>query len=123
MQTHKTMVWNRRIALRIAQTLLVCLFLPTALLAQNWNQQSPASSPPVRDDSTMVYDPLHHQTVLFGGETSGVALNDTWVYNGTTWTQLFPVHSPPARVSAGMAFDAAHGQVVLFGGTTTALSF
>ena len=61
--------------------LLACLSIPSALLAQNWTQQSPVTSPPARGGSAMVYDPLRHQTVLFGGQNSAnVALNDTWVY-------------------------------------------
>jgi hypothetical protein len=65
----------------------------------------------------MVYDSMHHQMVLFGGEDSGGnALNDTWVYDGTTWTLLHPAASPTARLWHSMAFDAAHGTVVLFGG-------
>ncbi len=28
---------------------------------------------------------------------SGNALNDTWVWNGSTWTEEFPATSPPAR--------------------------
>jgi hypothetical protein len=65
----------------------------------------------------MVYDPVHHQTLLFGGEdSSGTALNDTWVYDGANWTLLHPATSPSARLWHGMAFDSAHGTIVLFGG-------
>jgi hypothetical protein len=65
----------------------------------------------------MVYDPVHYQTVLFGGEdSSGAALNDTWVYDGTNWTHLQPAKSPTPRLWHAMAFDAANGNVVLFGG-------
>jgi hypothetical protein len=65
----------------------------------------------------MVYDPLHHQTLLFGGEYNhGNPLAETWVYNGTNWTHLQPATSPTPRLWHGMAFDAAHGTIVLFGG-------
>ena len=70
----------------------------------------------------MVYDSLHHQTVLFGGEdASNISLAETWTYDGTTWTKQNPLHSPPARVWPGMAFDAGHGQVVLFGGLSSSV--
>jgi hypothetical protein len=120
MLTDKMMAGSRRAALRIAQALLPCLLLPAALLAQNWTVQSPATSPSARSGSAMVYDSLHHQTVLFGGESAtNIPLAETWTYDGTTWTKQNPLHSPPARVWPGMAFDATHGQVVLFGGTST----
>ena len=68
----------------------------------------------------MVYDPVHRQTVLFGGtDTSGTALAETWVYDGTTWTNVTAVPgepNPPARLWAGMAFDTATGTAILFGG-------
>ena len=68
----------------------------------------------------MVYDPVHRQTVLFGGtDTSGTALAETWVYDGTTWTNVTPLPgapNPPARLWAGMAFDTATGTAILFGG-------
>jgi hypothetical protein len=68
----------------------------------------------------MVYDPVHHQTVLFGGaDTTGTALAETWVYNGSSWTNVTPVATAPnpsARLWAGMAFDAATGTAILFGG-------
>jgi hypothetical protein len=94
----------------------MCLSIP-ALLAQNWNSQLPTLSPSPRDGAAMVYDPVHHQTLLFGGEdNTGTILADTWVYNGTNWTHLQPATSPTPRLWHGMAFDAAHGTIVLFGG-------
>ena len=109
-----------RLGVCMAKSLLLCLLIPTALMAQNWMQQSPATSPPARGGSAMVYDSLRHQTVLFGGQNaSSVALNDTWVYDGTTWKLLSPVTSPPARLWHTMAFDAATGNTVLFGGCTS----
>jgi hypothetical protein len=105
--------------------LLACLCLPAELLAQNWNQQSPAVSPSARRGETMVYDSVHHQSVLFGGvDASNTILNDTWVYNGTTWTNVtpsLPAQSPSARLNHSMVFDAGHGNVVLFGGCSDTL--
>jgi hypothetical protein len=65
----------------------------------------------------MAYDPAAGDMVLFGGDGStGVALSDTWIFNGTTWTQLSSATSPPARYQPSMAYDPATGNVVLFGG-------
>jgi hypothetical protein len=81
-----------------------------------WTQLSPATSPPVRDDAAMAYDPVTNQLLLFGGSNVTGFLGDTWSWNGTTWTQLSPATSPSARYSATMAYDAATGQLILFGG-------
>jgi hypothetical protein len=82
-----------------------------------WTEQSPATSPPARDDASMAYDPSTGNMVLFGGyDGSGGYLNDTWTWDGTTWTQQSPVTSPPARVGASMAYDPSTGNMVLFGG-------
>ena len=80
-----------------------------------WTQLSPATSPPVREDASMAYDPATGTVVLFGGY-NGSALSDTWSWNGATWSQLTPATSPPARWSATMAYDPATGTLVLFGG-------
>ena len=64
----------------------------------------------------MAYDAATGTVVLFGGRRAGLAVNDTWVWNGATWTRQFPKTSPPARTAASMAYDAATGNVVLFGG-------
>jgi hypothetical protein len=67
----------------------------------------------------MAYDEAAGNIVLFGGMTgSGVFLNDTWTWDGTTWTQQSPPVSPPARRFdiQEMTYDAATGTVVIFGG-------
>ena len=81
----------------------------------NWTAPSPATSPAARSDSAMVYDSVHHQTVLFGGYSS-VVKNDTWLWDGANWTQAMPATSPPARAGHAMAYDSVRQQVVLFGG-------
>ena len=59
----------------------------------------------------MAYDPVHHQTVVFGGlDGGGNVTATTSVFNGTSWTQLSPATSPSARFGAVMAFDQAHSQ-------------
>ena len=62
-----------------------------------WTQQSPATSPSARSESTMAYDAATGQVVLFGGNNGSGYLNDTWTYNGTTWTQQSPATRPSAR--------------------------
>ena len=84
-----------------------------------WTQQFPANSASIRVDTAMTYDPLHNNTVIFGGtNVNGNAMGSTWIWNGTTWTQQNPPESPGARngVGGAMAFDRNRGKAVLFGG-------
>jgi len=91
----------------------------------SWYEASVTASPPPLNYASMVYDPTLGDLVLFGGfdSASGQALDETWIYNGTTWTELSPSTSPPARYSAEMAYDPATEQVVLFGGNTETSAF
>ena len=90
-----------------------------------WTQLHPAQSPPGLTKTSMAYDSLTHQVVLFGGDPynidgeHGAPTNSTWVFDGTTWTQLAPPTAPAARVGASMVFDQALGRIVLFGGAST----
>jgi len=101
---------------------LFCLMMSAvAANAQTWTwtQLSPTSSPSVRTDAMMAYNPSTGQVVLFGGEdSSGNTLNDTWVWDGTNWAQQAPATSPAAREDGMMAYDPSSGGVVLFGGFT-----
>jgi hypothetical protein len=80
-----------------------------------WTELFPATSPSVRDGTTMAFDQATGQLILFGGANGGFH-GDTWNWDGTTWTELFPAASPSARFFAMMDFDQANGQLILFGG-------
>jgi hypothetical protein len=85
-----------------------------------WTQMYPATSPPARGNSGLAPDGTGN-LVLFGGSTSsGIYLNDTWTWDGTTWTKQFPPVSPPPRAQMAMAYDPATSSVVLFGGCNVA---
>lgn len=86
-----------------------------------WTQQHPATSPPKRFVTSMVYDAATGRVVLFGGLSCGSSscqtLADTWTWDGATWTQQHPATSPTGRIDQGqMAYDAARGEAVLFSG-------
>lgn len=87
-----------------------------------WALRNPSGSPSGRDFGSMVYDPIAHASLLFGGQVvSGLSIvpsSDTYSYNYTVnaWTRLLPSVSPPGRRGAGMAYDATARQSVLFGG-------
>jgi hypothetical protein len=86
-----------------------------------WTQQSPATSPSARYESTMAS--LDTVTVLFGGNPAGGGsqLADTWEWDGTDWTETSPSTSPSGRASSvatGAQTSAGDPSVnmLLFGG-------
>jgi uncharacterized protein (TIGR03437 family) len=92
----------------------------------NWTEQSPQTSPGARSASTMVYDSVHRQVVLFGGQGTDKNFNrlsDTWAWDGANWTQESPQTSPPARSDHAMAYDSVHEQVVMFGGLVSGTNY
>ena len=71
----------------------------------------------------MVYDPVRHVIVLFGGYSGNPAnlyLNDTWEFNGTNWQQVNTPQSPSGRNHHAMVYDSQRRVVVLFGGRSAA---
>lgn len=74
----------------------------TAVLG-TWTQLFPAHSPSARQGASSVsgfaIDPI-----LFGGISSGTALDDTWQWDTTSsdWVQLTPSTTPPARFNHAM---------------------
>ena len=94
-----------------------------------WAQQSPVTSPVIRNGASMAYDPATNQLILFGGNNGSTYYNDTWYWTGSTWVQISDAgdagctitctNSPNVRTVEPMVYDTATGQVVLFGGQTT----
>ncbi|MCI4320366.1 MAG: PKD domain-containing protein [Thermoplasmata archaeon] len=91
----------------------------------NWTVVNTPASPGHRGDSWMVWDPVYHYLVLFGGlydNTYGgnAPINDTWLYLSSGWTNETANLSlaPSARwtfENAGV-WDGADGYPLLFGG-------
>jgi hypothetical protein len=85
-----------------------------------WATSTASPAPSNRFAPSLVYDPVHKQTVLFGGESEVVGsagyVNDTWVWQGGQWTQLQPAHSPPVRGFASSVYDPTSQRVMVFGG-------
>jgi hypothetical protein len=63
----------------------------------------------------MVYDSDRKVTILFGGISSNVCLNDTWEWDGAVWTQVAD-DGPATRYLHAMSYDSNRKRVVLFGG-------
>lgn len=66
----------------------------------------------------MAYDVRADRVILFGGNSGGALLNDTWAYDITndTWTNVTPQKGPSPRAWPQMAYDNWSGRVILFSG-------
>ncbi len=86
-----------------------------------WTEILPAPDPrpsPRGGLGLMAYDAARGVGVLFGGATSGIYLDDTWEWDGTTWAEILPEPDPRPATRAGhtMAYDSDRQVTVLFGG-------
>jgi len=81
----------------------------------NWTSVNPSPLPALIDSPLA---PLNGTLVLFGGYESGAAIDETWVFNGSSWS-MAPIgpyaQGPEPRAQA--ALFSVGGYVVLFGGT------
>ncbi|MHC4777478.1 MAG: Kelch repeat-containing protein [Planctomycetota bacterium] len=94
-----------------------------------WTQLStgpPPSLPPARHGHTAVYVPPNSglggapQMLVFGGWSSGTAVNDLWTLDLTLgsegWTALSPSSPPAARCYHAAAWDDTADNMILYGG-------
>ena len=83
----------------------------------SWRLAS-TSGPSPRALTAMAYDPTRDRTVLFGGESRGDRLDDTWEWDGASWSEItVPADSrPPARFFHSMTYDPTLKRVVMWGG-------
>jgi galactose oxidase-like protein len=61
------------------------------------------------------YDESRERFVVFGGQTMGPYLGDTWEWDGEFWTQVANT-GPSPRFLHAMAYDSERKRMVLFGG-------
>ncbi len=76
----------------------------------DWTQRFPENSPPPRYNTTLAYDEIRQQTVLFGGYPG---LTDTWVWNGLNWTEKSPATNPGPGGQVASAYDATDQGVLV----------
>ncbi len=79
-----------------------------------------AGRPSARDSAAVAYDAVSKRAILFGGESGGVALADTWAWDGNGWRMAAYLAGPSARAAAAMVYDADRQKMVLFGGMSRA---
>lgn len=92
----------------------------------NWSGAlAPATAPGVRALHWMAFDQTRGKTILFGGENSGGALQDTWSYPtaGGDWAELESAVKPPARRLHVVAYHPRLRGVLAGLGSAGATSF
>ena len=89
-----------------------------SLSNNTWTQLTPATLPPARRRGNIGVDTFSGELLLYGGQdgTSSTAMDDSWLWNGTTWQQLTPTVTPGGLMWHGMAFDSVRSVTVAFGG-------
>jgi len=69
------------------------------LSTNTWERLHTDEKPPERENSALVYDPVHEKIILFGGlrEVGEPPLNDLWVLDTAegTWREILPEATPP----------------------------
>jgi alpha-tubulin suppressor-like RCC1 family protein len=86
--------------------------------SNTWTEQTPASSPSVREGHSMVWDSIEQKVIMFGG-SDGAYKNDLWWYDpaSNTWTEQTPASSPSVREGHSMVWDPVGQRVIMFGGS------
>jgi len=92
----------------------------------SWVQLVPAGGPPeARYGQSAAMDSASHRMIMFGGNSSTTALNDTWILTNADGQHGQPVWipvatataPPPASYSNGM-YDPASNRMILYGGAS-----
>ncbi len=90
--------------------------------SNSWTALNASNPPPPRAVPGMIYDPVHHKVILFGGRSgfppAGDSMGDCWSYDpaGNAWTNLNPTSVPTAREAMGMVWVSGWNRALLFGG-------
>lgn len=89
---------------------------------KGWREVVVSPSPSARAFQVAVWDPDRELVVLFSGvsDSQQTALDDVWVWNGSTWTQELPVGAHPGEAAGKSlvwtgAYDSMRHELVVFG--------
>ena len=87
----------------------------------DWKKIQTKNRPSQRAEAAMVYDPITHKTVLFGGYTikngDYIKLGDTWEFYNNDW-HFVTDDGPSPRHGVAATFHEKERAIVLFGGST-----
>jgi len=118
---------DNRFALKLTNQLIwiISMLIAQAVLVTARGCQPQFNPPDARYGARMIFDPVEHRAILFGGRAYGLFglkyFDDLWRFNNSsqTWTPIKISHRPAARLSPGMVYDQAHHKIILFGGHTS----
>jgi hypothetical protein len=81
--------------------------------ADAWALQRPATSPPLRAESSMTFDPATGEVLLTVPCCPGATeqTTETWTWDGATWARRQTLHQPP--IHAAVTSDSLHGRTLL----------
>jgi hypothetical protein len=81
-----------------------------------WEEIKLDKQPPQRALSPLVYDSVHRQVVLFGGDQLNQLLSDTWTFDGVKWEEKGPSTAPAPRGGHALVWLPKAKRVLLLGG-------
>ena len=87
------------------------------LATHRWEQIAAENEgPPASEDHTVIYDPLGHRMIIFGGE-NGFTTNHTWAFDFETrrWRNITAADAP-AREDHTAIYDSHGKRMIIFGG-------
>ncbi|UCE10981.1 MAG: hypothetical protein JSW61_03360 [Candidatus Thorarchaeota archaeon] len=89
--------------------------------SDTWTRITTMGNPDRLKWPSMVYDPVNHKSILFGGQVGDTSVDGTWIFDAqsSSWTDPGPDSSPRGRINTGLAFVPAFEIVVLYGGMGT----
>ena len=78
-----------------------------------WTEQHPPTSPPLRAESSLTFDPATGDVMLVVPCCAGAVeqLSETWTWDGTTWSRRQTLHQPP--IHATVTADPARHRTLL----------
>ena len=90
-----------------------------------WTEISTNNKVSIRSQHAMVPIWGTDRVLMFGGNTGGEQISDTWIYDlsDNTWTEKKFGNDPYERCRHGMAFINKTNKVILFGGTSWVNSY
>lgn len=99
--------------------LFVAALLTTAARPQDgWTRHSLTVEPAPRSGAAMVFDPGQAQVIMFGGESQGTTLDETWRWDGSRWQDMWWIARPSGRFGVSLVHDVVRREVLMFGGQT-----
>ncbi|MCU1458135.1 MAG: Esterase [Actinomycetia bacterium] len=83
----------------------------------DWEQLTPAASPPGRASDQMALDEATGEIVMYGGMNGQLdPTTGTWTWDGSTWTLRTTATNPGVRGWESLAWDPVSQKVLMFGG-------